>query len=70
MTSREELHKTGPLEDDLDAVISAAFDVEEIENAAKGWTDATEVMDRAGDAASALDDLSAALKTWFERHPE
>lgn len=70
MTSRDELRKTGPLEDDLDTVISAAFDVEGIESAAKSWTDATEIMDRAGDAASALDDLSAALKAWFERHQE
>jgi hypothetical protein len=68
--SREELRKTGPLEDDLDTVISATFDVEGVENAAKSWKDAVEIMDRAGDAVLALDDLSAALKAWFERHPE
>jgi FtsZ-binding cell division protein ZapB len=68
--SREELRKSGPLEEDVDHVLLAAIDVEEIKEAAANWPDAQEIVDRAGDAESELDALREALNAWFERHPE
>lgn len=70
MTSREELRKTGPIEADVQHVIGALVDVEELEQAAEKWPDAQEIVDRAGDAASELDALRSAIEDWFERHPE
>jgi hypothetical protein len=67
---QQELRKTGPVENDEDTVLSALYDVEDLEQDAKQWPDGQEIMDRAGDAAKALDDLHGAVKAWFERHPE
>lgn len=67
---QQELRKTGPVENDEDTVLSALYDVEDLERDAKQWPDGQEIMDRAGDAAKALDDLHNAVRAWFERHPE
>jgi cysteinyl-tRNA synthetase len=70
MSTREELRKTGPLESDSDTVISALFDVEDIERTAATWQDADDIRATVAVAASALDDLHNAIGAWFERHPE
>lgn len=68
--SQEELRKTGPVESDVDSVVSALFDIEDLERAAASWEDGVGIRAALSVAASALDDLSKALGAWFERHPE
>jgi len=68
--SHEELRKTGPVEEDVDHVLLAAIDVEEIMDRAAHWPSGQEIVDRARAAASELDALRNALNAWFERHPE
>lgn len=68
--SREELRKTGPIEQDADTVVSALFDIEDLERTAASWQDASDIRAAAAVAATALDDLSKAVGAWFERHPE
>lgn len=68
--SREELRKTGPVEEDAQSVISALMDVEDVERTAASWRDAAEIRAAAAVAATALDDLHKAVEAWFERNPE
>jgi cysteinyl-tRNA synthetase len=68
VSSQEELRKTGPLESDSDKVLSALFDVEDVQRAAEGWTDADDIRAALRTAVSALDDLRRDINTWFERN--
>lgn len=68
MSTRDELRKIGPIEDDTNRVVGAAFDVEEIGRAALNWVDADDISAKAREAVSALDELSGALAAWFERN--
>jgi cysteinyl-tRNA synthetase len=70
VSTREELRKTGPVEEDAQSVIGALCDVEDLERTAASWKNADEIRAAAAVAATALDDLSKAIEAWFERNPE